>query len=73
MNTTQLINGIKQLPIEAQQQIEAFIADIKARYAITRKIRVSQTQKTPLEEIGFIGCGETDENLSVNYKEKLKV
>jgi hypothetical protein len=28
-------------------------------------------KKTPLEEIGFIGCGEADENLSVNYKEKL--
>jgi hypothetical protein len=27
--------------------------------------------KTPLEEIGFIGCGSADENLSVNYKDKL--
>lgn len=28
-------------------------------------------QKTPLEEIGFIGCGSADENLSINYKDKL--
>jgi hypothetical protein len=28
-------------------------------------------QKTPLEEIGFIGCGSADEDLSVNYKDKL--
>jgi hypothetical protein len=27
--------------------------------------------KTPLEEIGFIGCGAADEDLSVNYKDKL--
>ncbi len=28
-------------------------------------------QKTPLEKIGFIGCGSADEDLSVNYKDKL--
>jgi hypothetical protein len=28
-------------------------------------------QKTPLEEIGFIGCGSADKALSVNYKDKL--
>jgi hypothetical protein len=27
--------------------------------------------KTPLEEIGFIGCGSADADLSVNYKDKL--
>ncbi len=29
------------------------------------------SHKLPLEEIGFIGCGSADENLSINYKEKL--
>jgi len=27
--------------------------------------------KTPLEEIGFIGCGSADADLSINYKDKL--
>ncbi len=34
--------------------------------------KTSETNiKTPLEEIGFIGCGAADEDLSVNYKDKL--
>jgi hypothetical protein len=71
MNPTQLIHEIEQLPLEAQQQIESFIAVIQSRYAIIRKTKLSEIKKTPLEEIGFIGCGEVDKNLSVNYKEKL--
>ena len=71
MNTTQLVSEIEQLPIEAQQQIEEFIAVIQSRYAMTRKTKLAEIKKTPLEEIGFIGCGEADENLSVNYKDKL--
>lgn len=35
------------------------------------KIIEETPKKLPLEEIGFIGCGVADENLSINYKEKL--
>jgi hypothetical protein len=32
MNTTQLLNDIEQLPLEAQQKIEGFIVSMKELY-----------------------------------------
>ena len=37
MNTTQLLNDIEQLPLEAQQKIEDFIAAIKMDYLSAKK------------------------------------
>jgi len=54
----EILNLIKTFPIKI---IEEKNADS------TLKI----SHKLPLEEIGFIGCGSADENLSTNYKEKL--
>jgi hypothetical protein len=54
----ELLNLIKTFPIKI---IEEKSTDS------TLKI----PHKLPLEEIGFIGCGSADENLSINYKEKL--
>lgn len=46
MNATQLVNDIEQLPLEAQHQIEDFIAFIKMRY---------QPAKSKLSDEGFVG------------------
>ncbi len=46
MNATQLVNDIEQLPLEAQHQIEDFIAFIKMRY---------QSAKSKLSDEGFVG------------------
>lgn len=44
MNTTQLLNDIEQLPLEAQYQIEDFIAFIKTRYQSTTKTKLSEEE-----------------------------
>lgn len=44
MNTAQLLNDIKQLPPEAQHQIEDFIALIKTRYQSTIKTKLSEEE-----------------------------
>ncbi|TAL43796.1 MAG: DUF2281 domain-containing protein [Methylovulum sp.] len=46
MNATQLVNDIEQLPLEAQHQVEDFIAFIKMRY---------QPAKSKLSDEGFVG------------------
>jgi hypothetical protein len=38
MNTTQLLNDLEQLPLEAQHQVEDFIAFIKTRYQSVKNI-----------------------------------
>lgn len=42
MNVTQLLHDIEQLPPDAQQQIEDFIALIKTRYQSPKKAKLSE-------------------------------
>ncbi|NOQ37143.1 MAG: hypothetical protein GQ569_14830 [Methylococcaceae bacterium] len=66
---------MKTITIEVEDNYWLEILDSIKKFPIKiieeKNNEPSQKIKTPLEEIGFIGCGAADENLSVNYKEKL--
>ncbi|MFZ2726894.1 MAG: hypothetical protein WAX77_11630 [Methylococcaceae bacterium] len=52
MNATQLLNDIEQLPLEAQLQLEEFIASLKSRYL-----------KTQLADEEFVGLWKNREDM----------
>ena len=52
-------------------EISSFLKRFPIKIIEQKNDKLDVQQKTPLEEIGFIGCGAADENLSVNYKDKL--
>lgn len=69
----QIQKDIQELPEEAQYLLIDFIELLKKRYP-----NPSQLEPIPeksiyekFEEIGFIGCIEAEEDLSVNYKKVL--
>jgi len=62
-----------------QQQLQKPLSEIIAaaidKLAFSQLETGNETEPSPLyqalEKIGFVGCIETDENLSTTYKEKL--
>ncbi|MEH2135663.1 ribbon-helix-helix domain-containing protein [Nostoc sp.] len=58
-----------------QQQTNQAVTDVIKSALELYYEQIQQQQKNPfsmLTETGFIGCGEADPNLSVNYKSILK-
>ncbi|WP_334893485.1 CopG family transcriptional regulator [Nostoc sp.] len=58
-----------------QQQTNQAVTDVIKSVLELYYQQIQQQQKNPfsmLTETGFIGCGEADPNLSVNYKSILK-
>lgn len=66
-----------RLPDQAAQEVLDFIALLEARYASQAESRPAGEPSSAsslydaLEKIGFIGCAETDEQLSTTYKSRL--
>ncbi len=62
MATTDILNEINSLPIEAQKQVSDFIAFLKTRYSVPMNIR--KTKRIRLADEPFIGMWQGREEMS---------
>lgn len=68
----QLLEEIKDLPVDVLQEVTDFITQLRQKTAISEADQSSNSSSlTPYEalmESGLIGCGKGPSDLSTNYK-----
>ena len=78
-STIDLQSEIASLPPNLQKEVCDFVQFVKKRHGLpsakTEASPVAATADSPLyqalEEIGFVGCIESDEHLSQTYKSRM--
>lgn len=76
---SQIESEIAALPLNLRAEVLDFVQFVKQRHGLPRTpvatVPTADTGDSPfflaLKDVGFIGCIETDEQLSTTYKSKL--